>query len=287
MNDVARRERFDLEETDKRARGLANPSRTVHNQPMHETVLHDRVTPSAATSSVVSALLVHAYSVDRPRIAIPRPEVHLVARFGPSAHNGLDVHVLGPRRTVHRKMIRGGQWALMARVQLGAPEAVLGLPASRIAASPTSLEEFWGSAATARLTDRLAASKTRGEAAAVLDRAIDERLLRNDRRGANAELVCAAAERLTHSPVSVVALDLGVSERHLRRVFHDAVGVSPKTFATLERFRRAVRAAHDKNGASWATIAATAGYYDQAHLIAEFRAIAGVTPRALLRELQP
>jgi hypothetical protein len=28
-----------------------------------------------------------------------------------------------------------------------------------------------------------------------------------------------------------------------------------------------------------------AGYYDQAHLIAEFRAIAGVTPRALLGEI--
>jgi len=37
---------------------------------------------------------------------------------------------------------------------------------------------------------------------------------------------------------------------------------------------------------SWASIAAAAGYYDQAHLIAEFRAIAGMTPRAFLDELR-
>jgi AraC-like DNA-binding protein len=253
---------------------------------MHDTVLHDRVTPSAATASVVSALFAQAYELDGQRVAIPRPEIHLIARFGPSAQNGLDVHVLGPRETVHRKPIRGGQWALMARLQLGAPRAVFGLPASRIATGPTPLEDFWGSAATARLTDRLSAAKTHREAAAVLDGAINERLLDGDRRNGNERLVLQAADRLTRATVTV-ASDLGVSERHLRRVFREAVGVSPKTFAMLARFRRALGAANEHHNASWASIAATAGYYDQAHLIAEFRAIAGVTPRALLRELAP
>jgi methylphosphotriester-DNA--protein-cysteine methyltransferase len=66
-------------------------------------------------------------------------------------------------------------------------------------------------------------------------------------------------------------------------VFRETIGVSPKTFAEVTRFRRAVRAAREENHAGWATIAA--GYYDQAHLITEFRAIAGVTPRAHLGEL--
>lgn len=76
-----------------------------------------------------------------------------------------------------------------------------------------------------------------------------------------------------------------MSERHLRRVFREAVGVSPKQFARLVRFERAVSAAHGDIRASWADIAAATGYYDQAHLIGEFHAISGVTPRALLDEL--
>ena len=86
--------------------------------------------------------------------------------------------------------------------------------------------------------------------------------------------------------VRAVAVDLGVSERHLRRAFHEAVGVSPKAFAKIMRFRHALRVAHDDLEASWTSIAAAAGYYDQAHLIAEFREIAGVTRRALLGELR-
>lgn len=79
---------------------------------------------------------------------------------------------------------------------------------------------------------------------------------------------------------------LGVSERQLRRDFRDALGLPPKAVARLDRFARALRAAHAGAQASWASIAADAGYYDQAHLIAEFNAIAGVGPQALLAELR-
>ena len=57
-------------------------------------------------------------------------------------------------------------------------------------------------------------------------------------------------------------------------------------YLKLRRFHGALNAARQDNHANWASIAAAAGYYDQAHLVAEFRAIAGVTPRALLSELR-
>jgi methylphosphotriester-DNA--protein-cysteine methyltransferase len=84
----------------------------------------------------------------------------------------------------------------------------------------------------------------------------------------------------------VVRFGPSTRERHLRRVFRDAIGMIPKTFARLARFRRALGAARPDEHEGWASIAAEAGYYDQAHLIAEFRMIAGVTPQGLVGELR-
>ena len=251
-------------------------------------VYGNRIAPSARAASAVSALFVYDSDRDGPGVLLPRPEIHLVARFGPSERGGLDVHALGIRQEVHRKRIPGGHGLVMARLRLGAQDAVLGVPASAVAGRIVALADLWGGAVMRRLCERLAGARDRAAAAAVLSGAIEERLATADldAGGVHAPLVRAAAGRLTSASVSAVAADLGVSERHLRRVFHETAFVGPKAFARLTRFRRALRAARADARASWASIVAAAGYYDQGHLIAEFRAIAGVTPRALLCEIR-
>ncbi|MCY1044970.1 AraC family transcriptional regulator [Corallococcus sp. bb12-1] len=254
----------------------------MHALPVHPS----RVAPSASAASAVAALFVDERDRDVPGVLIPRPEVQLVVRFGPLARRGLDAHALGGRQRVHRKLIRSGQRTVTARLHLGSHEAVLGVPASAIAGGIVALEDLWGDAATRRLFDRLGDARDTADAAAILEGAIAERLALADGRRARAQLALDAAERLTSANVNAVAVDIGVSERHLRRVFRETVGVSPKAFARLERFHRALRAARKDDHANWANIAAEAGYYDQAHLIAEFRTITGVTPQGFLGELR-
>ncbi len=244
-----------------------------------------RFLPSASTAPAVSELFVYELERDTAGVAMPRAESHLVVRFGTSATSGLDAHAFGAQQRAHRKRLRSGQRAVMARIRLGALERVLGVPGSEIAGRIVPLADLWGDAATRQLFGRLGDAGTTVGAAQVLESAIAARLAVDERR-AQAELVRDAAVRYTCAMVKGVPADLGVSERHLRRVFRETVGVSPKTFAKLKRFRRAARAAYEAPQLSWASIAATAGYYDQAHLIAEFRAIAGVTPQALLAELR-
>jgi AraC-like DNA-binding protein len=242
----------------------------------------NRVAPKRSAACAVAALFGYEYDRDLPRIAIPRPAVQIVVRFGPSARDGLDVHAFGVQRRVRRKLIRAGQRVVMASLHPGTSKAVLGVAADAIAGQVIELDDLWGRDATQRLLDQLAATRVTSEAAEVLESAIASRAMIS---GSN-RLVLEAAERLASAGVNIVATDLGVSERHLRRVFREAVGVSPKDFARLVRFDRALRAAHEDEGESWASIAAAAGYYDQAHLIGEFHSISGVTPRALLSELR-
>jgi len=79
------------------------------------------------------------------------------------------------------------------------------------------------------------------------------------------------------SSVDATAATLGVTRQHLARKFAGAVGVSPKMFARIARFRRVLRKvrSHDVD---WADVAVATGYFDQSHLIADFRDFAGTSP---------
>jgi len=57
------------------------------------------------------------------------------------------------------------------------------------------------------------------------------------------------------------------------------MGLTPKLYARIVRFRRAM--AEIETPAPLADVASACGYYDQPHMNAEFRALAGFTPRRL------
>lgn len=238
--------------------------------------------PTRATAGIVE-VVVTEYDRDARYVAMPRAETQLVVRFGSSAHRGLDVHAMGARPSAKRKLIRRGQWAVTARLRLGTSATVLGVSAAELAGRVVPLADLWGGASAGRLEDRLAGASGTQQACAAVEDAIAERFA-GER--APSRLLFTAAKRLEDLPVSAVARELGMSERTLRRLFHEAVGLSPKAVARLARFHRALRAARATDTPRWADIAFDAGYYDQAHLIAEFRDLAGVTPTALLDELR-
>ena len=92
--------------------------------------------------------------------------------------------------------------------------------------------------------------------------------------------VDAAIDRIMRGAgrIDEIADEIGISRQHLARKFLHHVGVSPKTFARVMRFRRMLHSVGPDT--DWADLAAAHGYYDQSHLIAEFRELAGQTPNA-------
>lgn len=93
--------------------------------------------------------------------------------------------------------------------------------------------------------------------------------------------------RATHGtyPVSDLASEIGWSRRHFSARFGREVGLPPKQAARLIRFERStglIRA-----GRPLADVAAEGGFYDQAHLTNEWRALAGCTPGTWIAEELP
>jgi AraC-like DNA-binding protein len=77
--------------------------------------------------------------------------------------------------------------------------------------------------------------------------------------------------------VDQLASDAGVSNRQLERRFLLEVGIGPKLLCRILRFQQIFRAV-DRDDEGWAAVAANCGYYDQAHLIRDFREFARQTP---------
>lgn len=85
-----------------------------------------------------------------------------------------------------------------------------------------------------------------------------------------------------------LAVETGYSRQHVGRRFRAEFGLSPKTAARVVRFERARHMlAAVPPFVSIGQVAASCGYYDQAHLYRDFARLAGCTPTEFLREDAP
>jgi AraC-like DNA-binding protein len=191
-----------------------------------------------------------------------------------------DVAVSGPRTRAHFKHATGVVRAVMLQFKPGWSAPLLGVAASALTDRIVPLEELWGRAG-ADLALELLAARDLPDAIAHLTRALTLRAQAFE--PASGRLARRAVRLLEagETRVEQVAAQLGVTARHLRRAFTESIGVGPKDFARTIRLQRAVRSATSASS-DWGRIAVDSGYYDQSHLIADFRQLLGLTPSAFL-----
>lgn len=126
------------------------------------------------------------------------------------------------------------------------------------------------------------------------------RRLRRDLEGASRERVEAILlDRLRKRPSrvdeAVAAIETtrgdlrigSLGTRTLERAFRREVGVPPKVLARIVRFQRVIHAVEATARLDWAGLALDCGYYDQAHLIRDFRHFAGLSPARYFRSEHP
>ena len=192
----------------------------------------------------------------------------------PDAGGDWRAEVFGPKSRALLVADARRMQKIAVRLRPGAAALWLGAPAHELTDRALPLAAFWGAAAP-ELCERLASAA--GSRGALLTAALLARRPESDEASA---LARRAARRLA-SGVAIPALlrELGFGERRLERVFAEHVGLAPKRFARVARLLRARRAL--QSGAPQLEAALEAGYYDQAHLHRDCRALAGVGPARL------
>jgi AraC-like DNA-binding protein len=211
---------------------------------------------------------------------LPNGRTTLVFRVLDHGRRG-DVCVAGPRTHARFKSLDGVTRAVSVQFKPGWSAPLLGIPANELTDRIVPLQDLWGRAGS-ELYAELLATRELPELLECVARALALRAQQSF-EPASARLARRAARLLEAGEARVerVAEQLGVTARHLRRAFSENVGIGPKEFARAARLQRAVRMAESSH--DWGRIATDAGYYDQAHFIAEFRHLIGLTPGAYLR----
>ena len=190
--------------------------------------------------------------------------------------SGVGAFVAGPDTGPAPTEWRPGTVLVGARFRPGAGGAALGVPLSEVLDQRVDADGLPG-VPRGRLPGSLSPEEAMRRVTAIAAQMVTER---------PPDRLVLEATRLLGRPgarAELVAGQLGIGERQLRRRCQAAVGYGPRMLNRVLRFRRFVSRIDAGGDFDLATIAAEAGYADQAHLTRESNELAGLTPAALAR----
>jgi AraC-like DNA-binding protein len=158
----------------------------------------------------------------------------------------------------------------------GGAAGFLGVPPGELADAHVALDELCGRQAV-ELRERLCEASSLRDRFQILEHVLSVWLARaRDPRSA----VTQALAELDRPGIDVgrVTRELGLSRRRFIEIFTEDVGMTPKRYARVRRFQRALAMATASVSPQWAEIALECGYFDQAHLCREWAELTGVSP---------
>ena len=165
----------------------------------------------------------------------------------------------------------------------GGAFAFLGAPASEVTDTHADLADLWGRPAN-QLRERLSDAVAPRDRFQIMEQVLMDRLRRSPkRRQAIVTALDAFGPYGTGATVRDVAREVDLCQRRFRKLFASQVGLTPKIFCRILRFQRVRTMAKQIEKPDWAQIASTCGYFDQSHLINDFREFSDFSPTEYLR----
>jgi AraC-like DNA-binding protein len=153
-------------------------------------------------------------------------------------------------------------------------------PAQELAGPDVPLACLWPARDVTRLREQLLAAPSPEAALDVLEAALAAAWRDRPLHRAVGLALATFARAPETARIATVADAVGLSRRRFIEAFSRDVGLTPKQFCRVRRFQQALRAAHAAVEVHWSEVAVSAGYFDQAHFIHDFRAFSGLTPTA-------
>lgn len=87
--------------------------------------------------------------------------------------------------------------------------------------------------------------------------------------------------------VPQIAKVANMSLRNFEQKFTEQVGMTPILLKRIRRFQKAVALKAQQPGLSWTSIAYDCDYFDQMHLIKDFKAFSSLSPRSFFQQMPP
>ena len=84
--------------------------------------------------------------------------------------------------------------------------------------------------------------------------------------------------------INLLAQNVNMSVRNFERLFNLVTGMPPKLLCSITRFNKALELKLQQPKMIWTSVAQQAGYFDQMHLIKDFKRFSGNTPKDLLKD---
>ncbi len=190
----------------------------------------------------------------------------------------MGLRAVGAMTVAQSFAMHGGTRTVGVRFRPGMARQILRLPLVNLSDSSVLLEQLWGRRGR-ELSDQLAGADSAAESLAVMRQAVD-------RSDAEANSVQRAIGYMASVQGRVnldhLACEANLSSRQFRRRCLEESGLTPKRLSRILRLRHAEMLARREPHPNWAEIAAEAGYFDQAHLIRDFREFLRQTPVSVL-----
>lgn len=236
---------------------------------------HSRRAPAAALSDWIAHYWMIQWDLRgcEPHLAenLPHPNVHVIFEPDAAVVSGVQTHKFS-------RAIEGQSQVFGIKFKAGGFRPFLKHAVSKLADRTVPAQRILGNDVLVLAETALSSMEEDKK----VESANQFFLARRPAPDASVQLASGIVEQIFNEreikTVDDLAARTGIRKRSLQRLFNEYVGINPKWVIRRYRLHEVVESFQLAEEPDWAQLALELGYFDQAHLINDFRTITGYSP---------